>query len=461
MKRVALACLLAGCVSLAPAYERPAAPIPANLPGGQGGPGAATSASAHVPLGQFVHEPRLRQILARVVSQNRSLRRAVLDIEAARQQYRIQRAQQLPSIDAVAAVTATSALLGTNGNSTARFTEYSATVGLAGWEIDLFGRLASLNEARLQSYYASIETAKAARISLIAEASTAYIALAADRSRLAIAQTTMDNSKKAMDLTEALVGGGTSNRGDFWQASTVYQQARADVAQLTAAIAQDRNALELLAGGPLDDSLLPDALPPQLDWFADVPSGLSSQILLDRPDVLAAEHDLQAANANIGAARAQFFPSLTLTASGGLASIALASLFTGPAAVWTLAPSLAMPLFRGGANRANLAYTKVQKESLVAAYEHAIQSAFREVADALAVRATIDEQLAGEVALVEAAQKSLDLAVARYRAGIDPFLATLVSARALYAAQNTLVSTQLAVLSNRVTLYRVLGGGLE
>lgn len=453
MKHVALTCLLAGCVSLAPAYERPAAPVPASLPGGQG-------QHANVPLAQFVREPRLRQILVRVVSQNRSLRRAVLDIESARQQYRIQRAQQLPSIDAVAAVTSTSSLIG-NGNSTVRFTEYSASVGLAGWEIDLFGRLASLNEARLQSYYSSIESAKAARISLIAETSTAYVTLAADRSRLAIAQTTMDTSKKAMDLTEALVGGGTSNRGDFWQASTVYQQARADVAQLTAAIAQDKNALELLAGGPLDDSLLPDALPPQLDWFADVPPGLSSQILLDRPDVLAAEHDLQAANANIGAARAQFFPSLTLTASGGIASIALASLFTGPAAIWTLAPSLAMPLFRGGANRANLAYTKVQKESLVAAYEHAIQSAFREVSDALAVRATIDEQLAGEVALVDAAQKSLELAVARYKAGIDPFLATLVSARALYVAQNTLVSTQLSAMTNRVTLYRVLGGGLE
>lgn len=453
MKRVALACLLAGCVSLAPAYERPAAPVPANLPGGQG-------QHANVPLAQFVREPRLRQILVRVVSQNRSLRRAVLDIESARQQYRIQRAQQLPSIDAVAAVTSTSSLIGP-GNSTARFTEYSASVGLAGWEIDLFGRLASLNEARLQSYYSSIESAKAARISLIAETSTAYVTLAADRSRLAIAQTTMETSKKAMDLTEALVGGGTSNKGDYWQASTVYQQARADVAQLTAAIAQDKNALELLAGGPLDDSLLPDALPPQLDWFADVPPGLSSQILLERPDVLAAEHDLQAANANIGAARAQFFPSLTLTASGGIASIALASLFTGPAAVWTLAPSLAMPLFRGGANRANLAYTKVQKESLVAAYEHAIQSAFREVSDALAVRATIDEQLAGEVALVDAAQKSLELAVARYKAGIDPFLATLVSARALYVAQNSLVSTQLSAMTNRVTLYRVLGGGLE
>jgi multidrug efflux system outer membrane protein len=450
VKRAALLTLLAGCIPMAPAYQRPVSPVK-----------ATDSVAAPMPLGSFVHEPKLRRILARVVSQNRSLRRTVLDIEAARQQYRIQRAQQLPSIDAVAAVTATSTLVGTDINQSGRFTQYSATVGLSNWEIDLFGRLKSLNEAKLQSYYAAVESAKAARISLVAEAATAYVTLAADRSRLAIAQNTMATSKKAMDLTEQLVGGGTSNRGDYWQASTVFQQARSDVALLTATIAQDKNALELLAGGPLDDSLLPDALPPQLDWFADVPAGLSSKILLSRPDVVAAEHDLESANANIGAARAQFFPSLSLTANGGLASIALASLFTGPASIWTIAPSLVMPLFHGGANRANLAYTKVQKESMIAAYELAIQSAFRETADALAVRATIDEQLAAQVALVEAAQKSLDLAQARYQAGIEPFLTTLVSARALYAAQNSLVATQLAVMSNRVTLYRVLGGGLE
>jgi multidrug efflux system outer membrane protein len=184
-------------------------------------------------------------------------------------------------------------------------------------------------------------------------------------------------------------------------------------------------------------------------------------VLLERPDVLAAEHDLMAANANIGAARAQFFPSLTLTASGGLASVALAALFTGPAAVFTIAPGLALPLFRGGANRANLAYTEVQKQAFVAAYELAIQTAFREVADALATRGTIDEALAAQVALVEAASKALELSQARYKAGVDTFLQTLVSERALYAAKNSLVATQLSALGNRVTLYRVLGGGLD
>lgn len=456
MIRALAAVLLAGCVSMAPSYERPAAPIPGNLSGGEG-----SAKAADLPLAAFVREPKLREVLARVVAQNRTLRRAALDIESARQLYRLQRAQALPQIDAIGSVITAREFLGIPGAETANFTEYSASVGLSSWEIDLFGRLKSLSNAKLQSYLAAIETAKAARISLIAEAATAYVTFAADRSRLAIARDTMATSKRAMDLTEQLVGGGTSNRGDFWQASTVYHQARADVATLTAAIAQDKNALELLAGGSLGDELMPDVLPLALDWFADVPVGLSSNVLLERPDVVAAEYDLRAANANIGAARAAFFPTLTLTTSGGLVSTALAALFTGPTLIWALAPALAMPLFRGGANRANLAYSEAQKASFVAAYELAIQTAFREVADALATRATIAEQLAAQAALVEAATKGLELAQARYKAGIDTFLTTLVSERALYAAQNSLVATQLSALANRIALYRVLGGGLR
>jgi multidrug efflux system outer membrane protein len=444
-----------GCRSMAPRYERPAAPVPANLPGGSG-----TASAASLPWRQFVREPRLQRVIEQALVQSRDLRKAALGIESARAQYRIQRAQALPSIDAGAAVTTTRAITGAD-NATSTSTFYSAQVGLASWEIDLFGRLKSQSDAKLQAYFSTVEAAKATRTSLIAEAAAAYLTLAADRSRLAIARDTMASSKRTMDLTEQLVGGGTSNRGDFWQAATVYQQARADVALLTAAIAQDRDALELLAGGPLTDDVMPDALPAQLDWFADVPVGLSSAVLLDRPDVLAAEHDLQAANANIGAARAQLFPSITLTASGGLASTALATLFTGPAAVFTLAPALAMPLFRGGANRANVDFTEAQKQLFIASYELAIQRAFREVADALATRGTIEEQLAAQVALVDASTKSFELAEARYRAGVDSFLNTQVAQRALYAARNSLIATQLAALGNRVTLYRVLGGGLH
>ncbi len=451
--RLAALLLVVGCKSMAPAYERPAAPVPANLPGGAG-------SATPVPLAEFIHEPKLRQVIDQALGQNRDLRRAALNIEAARQQYRIQRAQALPSVDAGASVAATRSITAAN-NATTKVVLYGAQVGLASWEIDLFGRLKSLSNARLQQYFSTVETARATRVSLIGEVASAYVTLAADRSRLAIANDTVESSKRTMELTDKLVGGGTSNRGDFYQASTVFQQARGDVALLTAAIAQDRNALELLAGSPIADGLLPDALPDQLDWFADVPVGMSSTVLLDRPDVLAAEHTLMAANADIGAARAQFFPTLSLTASGGIASVGLAALFTGPAAVFTLAPSLGLPLFHGGALRANLAYTETQKEVFVAGYELAIQRAFREVADALATRATIAEQLAAQVALVEMSTKGFELAQARYKEGIDTFLATLVSQRTLYLAKNSLVATQLSALGNRVALYRVLGGGAQ
>jgi multidrug efflux system outer membrane protein len=442
--------LAAGCASMAPTYERPAAPVPQNLPGGDG---AATLPE----LGQFVLEPRLRSIIEQALGANRTLRRAALDIEAARAQYRIQRAAALPAIDVAASITSARQITGPD-NATSTGTS-AAVLGLASWEIDVFGRIKSLSDARAQEVLATVELARAARVSLVGEIATAYATLAADQSRLVIAREAMENGKRVMELTDQLVGGGTSNRSDYYQASTVFLQGRADVALLTAAIQQDKNALELLAGGPIAAELLPSELPEAQTWFAEVPVGLSSSVLLERPDVLAAEHQLMAANANIGAARAQFFPSLSLTASGGLASSTLGALFSGPAFVFSVVPNLAAPLFRGGANRANLAFTEAQKQALIASYEGAIQTAFREVADALAVRATIEEQLAAQGELVVAAEKSFEISQARYQSGVDTFLTTLVSQRALYAAQNALVSIRLTSLANRITLYRVLGGG--
>lgn len=443
-----------GCASLAPRYERPASPVPQALPGG------TASAAALPELGQFVREPKLRKLVEQALGANRDLRRAALDIEAARAQYRLQRAQALPTLDAAASVTSARQPSGGPDNDTVHGTSASA-LGLASWELDLFGRIKSQTEAKVQQLLATVELARAARVSLIGELAVAYATMAADRSRLEIARETMENSKRVMELTDKLVGGGTSNRSDYYQAATVFQQARADVALLTAAITQDRNALELLAGGPVAEELLPTGLPEALDWFGEVPVGLSSAVLLERPDVLAAEHNLMAANANIGAARAQLFPSLSLTASGGLASAGLAALFTGPALVFSIVPALRVPIFDGGAARANLAYTEAQKQALIASYERAIQSAFREVADALATRATIEEQLAAQAALVEVATRSFEISQARYQAGVDTFLTTLVSQRTLYAAQSSLVATRLSALANRVALYRALGGGVE
>ena len=439
---------------MAPKYERPAAPIPQSLPGGAGG-----AIIGDLPWTSFVRDARLKTIIAQALAQNRTIRQTLANVVAARAQYHAQRAAQLPQIDATLGVTSSSQFFGLPNQPTITSTFYGASVGLTEWEIDVFGRLESLSDAKLQQYLASAETARAAQITLVAETATAYLTLAADRSRLLVAQDTMESGKRTMDLTEQLVGGGTSNRTDFYQAETIYQSARADVAALTTAIAQDHDALDLLAGSHVDDSLLPPALPDQLDWFAEVPVGMSSQVLLGRPDVLAAEHQLIAANANIGAARAAFFPALELTASGGIASAALGALFTGPAFLYTLAPSLIVPLFHGGANLANLDAAWSQKTALVAAYELAIQTAFREVADALAVRATIQEQLAAQTALVDASQKALELAQARYKAGVDTFLTTLVAERALYTAKDSLLATQLQALANRVELYRALGGG--
>jgi multidrug efflux system outer membrane protein len=445
-----VAAFVGGCWSMAPTYERPASPVPAQLPGGTG------STAAPITLDAFIKEPRLRQILTRVVAQNRSLRRTALDVESARQLYRIQRAEALPAVNATAGVVRSRQYVGLPGAPTVDISSYQVGIGISAWELDLFGRIKSQSDAALQQYLAAVELVNATRIALVSETATAYTTLAADKSRLVIATDTMATAKKAMDLTEQLVGGGTSNRGDFWQATTVYQQARADVAVLTAAIARDRNALELLAGGPIDDALLPDALPDQLDWFADVPVGVSSSVLLERPDVLAAEHQLIAANANIGAARAAFFPSISLTGSGGLISSALAKLFTGPTGIWSLAANHVQPLFRGGSGVANLEYAKTQKQTMIAAYELAIQTAFREVADALATRTTIQERLAAETDLNTAAQNSLELAQARYQIGVDPFLTTLVSERALYGARSSLIAARFDAMLNRIALYRAM-----
>lgn len=451
--RALLFLVLASCQSMAPKYERPAAPIRAELPGGNG------TAALPAVEGFVQHDP-LRKLIAQAVTSNRDLRRAVESIESARALHRVQRGALFPSVDAVASANRARQVTGIPGLEA--FTSTTGqVVAQASWEIDVFGRIKSLTNAKEQQVLSALELARAARVTLIGELSSAYVTLATDRRRLQIATETMELGKKVMDLSDKLVGGGTSNRSDFYQAKTVYEQARADVASLTAAIQIDRNALELLAGGAIADDLLPPELPEQPGWFTEVPVGMSSAVLLDRPDVRAAEHDLMAANANIGAARAAFFPNVSLTASGGIASAALKTLFTSPVWVYSLIPSVAMPLFRGGANKANLEYSESQKRVFIAAYEGSIQRAFREVADALAVKATLAEQLDAQKALVEAAQKSFEISQARYQAGLDPFITTLVSQRALYAAQSSQVAVQQAAMVNRITLYRALGGGVE
>ena len=450
-----LACLALGaCASMAPTYERPASPLPDRLPGGAA---VATSAAADLPWQSFVRDERLRQVIALALADSRDLRKTLASVESARTQYRVQDAATLPTITANAGGTAQRALA--TGNATARTSSWSATAGTSAWEIDLVGRLRSLSDAQLETWLATAEGARATRLALVGDTATAWMTLAADRSALALSRQTMDAAEHSMTLTRKRLESGVASRVDVRQAETVYQQARADVASGTTAIAQARDALELLVGHAVDDALLPDGLPGTGDVVGDVQAGLASSVLLQRPDVLQAEHQLKSATASIGAARAAYFPTLSLTGEGGVASAALSTLLSGGAAVWSVAPALSLTLFDGGARRANVDYATSQRALYVANYELVLQTAFKEVADALARRATMDEQVAAQAALVEAASDSYRLANARYAKGVDTFLVALDSQRTLYAAQQALVTTQLEAMKNRVTLYQVLGGG--
>jgi len=459
---IALSCVLAAC-TMEPRYERPEAPVPDTWPSGAAyAPGQASErAVADIPWREFIKDEKLQQVIDQALANNRNLRSAAANIQSARAQYRIQRADLMPRVNGDISATRSKNVSTFSGTNTPIESEiYTASVGLSAFEIDLFGRVRSLSKSALESYLATEAAGRATRISLIAETASAYLTLAADNTQLALSQRTLESAQRTMEITQKRLEAGVSSRLDLRQAETVYQQARADLASTRALIAQDRNALELLTGGSIADSLLPAELPTNQQWLADVPAGLSSSVLLQRPDVLQAEHQLKSANANIGAARAAFFPSLSLTASSGLASTELSDLFSNGASVWSIGPSLTLPIFNGGANLANLAYSKAQRDLYVSQYELAIQTAFREVADALAVRGTIQEQLDAQLALVDAASDSYQLAEARYSKGVDSFLNTLDAQRSLYNAEKSLVSARLTASDNIVTLYRVLGGGL-
>ena len=333
----------------------------------------------------------------------------------------------------------------------------SCRAGATSWEIDLFGRLRSLTRATFDIYLGQEAAARAARLTLVADIANAYLQLAADRSLLAIALDTASSAQTTVTLTQARLDGGVAPRTDLRQAQTVLATARADQANVTALVAQDRNALDLLVGAPVADALLPPSIEAVDALLGELPAGLDSQVLLRRPDVVQAEYQLRAANARIGAARAAFLPRISLTGLAGLSSTALSALFTGGAFTWTVAPSASIPIFDGGANAGNLAYAHAQRDYYVANYQKTIQTAFREVADALARRGTIDAQLAADQLNLEAAQDTLNLDVQRYRTGIDPYLNTLDAQRTLYDARRTISTARLTRAQNLVALYQQLG----
>jgi multidrug efflux system outer membrane protein len=340
-----------------------------------------------------------------------------------------------------------------------RVTEYSVSGAVTSYQLDLFGKIRSLTRAAFEQYLATAAGRRSEELTVIAGTATDWLTLASDESLLRVSQTTLASSQTSLDLANARLTGGVGTALDVANARTIVEQAKADIGRYTTQVAQDKNALDLIVGASVPPALLPTGMDDPDARLPKVPGALTSAVLLQRPDVVQAEDQLRAAKANIGAARAAFFPSISLTGSGGTTTASLASLFAPGTAVWSFAPTITVPIFEGGANRAGLDYAKAEDRIAVAQYEKAVQTAFRETADALAVQGVISSRLSAQQGLVDAAADSLRLATALYDRGQDTYLDVLTAQRTLYAAQQALVSTQLIAADNIVTLYEVLGGG--
>ncbi len=482
---------LAGC-NLAPKYVRPIGAVPAALPQGGVYPVAATDAPDITRIGwrAFFTDDRLRNTIALGLDNNRDLRIAAANVLQARAQYRIQRADLVPSTTLSGSGTYTNNIQGAAGalggaagggtgggtgtgigtgtggvgagvgSSSSNLEFYSVNAGFSAFELDLFSRVRNLSRAALEQYFATEEAQRSTRISLIAEIATAWLTYASDQDQLRISQESLKSFEQSLELTRAQFRIGVASELEARQSETSYQTARNDIAVLRTRLAQDKNALDLLVGAPVTTELLPQGLGEGGAALKALPGGITSDVLLRRPDVLQAEHQLIAQNANIGAARAALFPRISLTATLGTISTALSGLFAGGSFTYTGAPSVSLPLFDGGRLRGNVQVAEAQQQAAVSTYERTVQTAFREVADALAQRGTIDEQVSAQTARVNAASVALRISDARYRAGVESFLNTLDSQRTAYAAQQQLVTTRLNRESNLVELYRSLGGGL-
>jgi multidrug efflux system outer membrane protein len=452
--------MLAGC-DLAPKYVRPAGAVPATLPQGGIYPPAASDAPDVTRIGyrDFFTDERLRQVIAQGLANNRDLRVAAANVLAARAQYRIQRADLLPTIAATGTATYTNNAFG-GGEPVTDIHSYSVDAGFSAFEIDLFGRIRNLSRAALQQYFATEEAQRSTRISLVAEIANAWLTLAADQEQLVISRQTLRSLEQTRSLTQAQFRIGTASELEFRQADTEYQVARNDIAVLQTRIARDKNALDLLVGAPVPAELVPASLPQSGATIANLPPDISSEVLLRRPDVLQAEHQLISENANIGAARAALFPRISLTAMVGTISTALSGLFSSGSFSYSVSPSISQTMFDFGRNRANVRLAEANQLAAIANYEKAIQTAFREVADALAERGTIGEQIAAQTQRVDSSQVAANLSNARFRVGVASFLDALISRRTAYAAQQQLVTTRLNRDLNLVELYRSLGGGL-
>lgn len=457
---IAAVLILSGC-SLIPDYQRPTPPIEASWPQGRayGENQNAQSQPVNLPaVDQFFKDPALVRLLGTALKNNRDLRIAAKNVEAYRALYRIQRAERFPTLDASASGDRRRLPddLSTTGESGIQ-SQYQVGF-VTSYELDLFGRIQSLSTQALEQYLATEEAQRSVHIALIGDVATTYFLWRTDLALLELTEATLASHVESLDMIEATAGAGTASELDVRQARTLVNQATAQKALYTRRTAEDANALQLLLGSPVPVELS-HGTPLTINALAKVPGGLPSDLLLNRPDIRAAEHQLLAANANIGAARAAFFPRISLTASAGTSSNDLDGLFNSGSESWSFVPQISVPIFNAGRLRANLEYAEIQKEVSVATYEKSIQIAFREVADGLAARGTYGEQLSAQVLLVDNYKAYLKLAKQRYEQGVDSYLTVLDAQRELFASQQKLLNDQLGQISSEVQLYKALGGG--
>jgi multidrug efflux system outer membrane protein len=450
--------LLAGC-TMAPDYQLPALPVASNWSTDSG---SQPTKADDIGWKQYFNQPAMHQLITMALANNRDLRVAALNVDTARASFQIDRAALLPTLNASSSQTSEhlpGGLYSTQNSGPVTYQQYSASLGVTSYEVDLFGRLRSLRNKGLETYLATAATQRATQITLVSEVASGYLSLASDNDLLKLAINTANSQNNSYQLTKRSYDAGVSTSQDLVQAETTVRSAQADIAQYTRQVRQDVDALTLLVGATIPSNLLADATLDKNWNFPATPAGLPSDLLTRRPDIISAEHTLKAANADIGAARAAFFPSITLTGSAGTQSGSLSKLFDGGTGAWSFVPSINIPLFDAGVNQANLDIAKDTKQIDIANYEKAIQTAFKEVSDGLAGEATYKDEVLARQQDTDANQRNFDLSQMRFKAGVDNYLSVLVAQRSLYATQQTLITTRLGQLNQDITLYKALGGG--
>ena len=454
MKRsVSLLMLVAaGCTTMEPKLTRPQASIPASWPIGDPYLAQAEVGLPILTYEQVFQDSRLRTLIAEGLASNRNLMTAAANIEAAREQYNIQRAQQLPTLNASAGATVSG-----NGKGDVA-AQYNAGISVPSFELDLFGRIRSLTHVQLARFLATEAGARETRLALVADIANAWLQYAADSSLRTLAEQTATAAQKSVNLTRLRLEGGIAPRTDLEQAIQTLSTAQADLARQRTLVAQDLNALQLLVGTPIAPTLLSGSIDDAFGKIVPVPAGLDSYILLRRPDVVQAEYNLRAQNAQIGAARAALFPRITLTGLLGFASSALLKLFTGGAFGWSAGANATYTIFQGGAGHANVRLSEAERNAAIATYQGTIQTAFREVSDALARRGTINDEIGARERQQAATADTYMLTEDRYRAGIDPYLNVLTAEQSYYSAQQSMVSIKLTAAQNLINIYQTIGG---